>query len=195
MPAPALAGARQSRRCPAADSCSCSRAGLASRLLLLANRRSRPANALRPGLSAKEGRGTRALLSRETRAPIRSVAGARPRTARPVSQLATRRARVFAVSTPLAESRRGGGSVPRRPVARTRGHGKAGTSDRSATATDADDAARLAAGEIQVRHPAWARDLPLCERSAHRGHSRARWRCLCVTQSRAAHAPRRSLEK
>src|SRR5450755_2015161 len=92
MPAPALAGAQQSRRCPAADLCSCSRAGLASRLLLLANRRSRPANALRPGLSAKEGRGTRALLSRETRAPIRSVAGARPRTARPVSQLARRRA-------------------------------------------------------------------------------------------------------
>src|SRR5450631_3701687 len=36
MPAPALAGAQQSRRCPAADLCSCSRAGLASRLLLLA---------------------------------------------------------------------------------------------------------------------------------------------------------------
>src|SRR5450755_3698505 len=91
MPAPALAGAQQSRRCPAADLCSCSRAGLASRLLLLANRRSRPANALRPGLSAKEGRCTRALLSQETRAPIRSVAGARPRTARPVSQLANTR--------------------------------------------------------------------------------------------------------
>jgi hypothetical protein len=111
------------------------------------------------------------------------------------ARLATRRARALATNAPLAESKRGRGSVPGRPVARTRGHGKAGTSDRSATATDADDAARLAAGEIQVRHPAWARDLPLCERSAHRGHSRARCRCLCVTQSRAAHAPRRSLEK
>jgi hypothetical protein len=50
---------------------------------------------------------------------------------------AIRRARVFAVSTPLAESRRGGGSVPRRPVARTRGRGKAGTSARSAMGSDA----------------------------------------------------------
>jgi hypothetical protein len=64
--------------------------------------------------------------------------------------LATCRARALAANTPLAESKRGRGSVPRRPVARTRGRGKAGTSDRSATATDADDTARPAAGDEQV---------------------------------------------
>ena len=51
MPAPALAGARQSRRCPAADLCSCSRAGLASRLLLLATSVSLAISAERPAIS------------------------------------------------------------------------------------------------------------------------------------------------
>jgi hypothetical protein len=53
-----------------------------------------------------------------------------------VSRLARGRARVLAVNTPLAESR-GGGSVPRGPVVRTRRRGKAGMSARSAMESDA----------------------------------------------------------
>ena len=51
--------------------------------------------------------------------------------------MATRRALTVAAIGPLAASKRGRGSVLCRPVARTRGRGKAGPSDQSATACNA----------------------------------------------------------
>ena len=97
----------------------------------------------------------------------------------PALHSATSRARALAANTPLAESKRGRGSVPRRPVARTRGRGKAGTSDRSATATDADDAARLAAGDKRVSSPA-GRSGPLIADS--RAHATPCSTCAMPTQ-------------
>ena len=49
-----------------------------------------------PQMRANQGRGACALLSRETRAPSRSIAAARPPTARPASQLARSRSRCHA---------------------------------------------------------------------------------------------------
>jgi hypothetical protein len=57
-------------------------------------------------------------------------------TARGCARSATRRALAFAAKRRLAASQRGRGSVPRWRVARTPGRGRAGTSDRSVTATN-----------------------------------------------------------
>ena len=65
-----------------------------------------PAQPAMQGAQRGDSEADAALLSRETRAPIRSVAGARPRTARPVSQLATSRCAVAHGSCPAFVSAR-----------------------------------------------------------------------------------------
>jgi hypothetical protein len=123
----------------------------------------RPIGRLTPPCSA--GKQVRALMRLSRRRSLMTR----------VARLARKGVLVFAARRPLAASKRGRGSVPRRPLASTRGRGEAGTTaDRSAMASDARACCELRrlrrAGPVPCGRcrPAFApRRVCRCLRSRH----------------------------
>ena len=118
--------------------------------------------------------------------PIRSVAAARPPTARPVSQLANTGSEPISATRPLVAQKRGPGRArgPRVRVAAP--EVKQGVRADRDDDVGADRVARPAGGDLRDRRRPFSRDLQSSSRG-HRGQDSAG--CLCPTPVAVGRAP------